>query len=111
MKISHSTPAYVSSRIRAIFKKQGWPLHKMSGRYSPFCNTQTGTEGYSARKVGCSKTVAIHYTGGYVSGRPLPISSETMTEKKTAAIALLRSLGYRVADNGFINCDHYDDRD
>ncbi len=105
---SHSSPAYVCKAIKKILKSKGWPLHTMSGRYTPFCNTQVGTEGFSVRKVGCSKSVSVYYSAGYGDGRSREIPRDYRKAKETEAWALLKELGYRISDIGWIECEGYD---
>ena len=105
---SHATPAYVSARIRKILAGQGWPLHKMSGRYSSYFNAQTGTGGYYARKLGCSKTVTVGYSAPYGNGRSIDLPAGFAKQKVADAVALLKGLGYRIDDRGWIDCDGYD---
>jgi len=108
---AHTNPSYVCRRIRAILRQQGWPMHRMQGRYQPFCNEQVGTEGYSITKVGCSKSVALHYDSPYAAGRTIDVGIEKRQAMMHQAIALLRSKGYRITDVGWIECDRYDDCD
>ena len=104
---SHSSPSYVCARIRKLFAAKGWPLHKVSGRYTPFGGGQTSTEGFAITKVGCSKSVAIHYHGA----SPDYLSREVKQARRIEAAEYLRSLGYCVSDIGWIECDGYDSCD
>ena len=108
---SHSCPRYVSTRLRKLFAAKGWPLHKMTGRYHPFGGSQTGTEGFSVSKVGCSKSVSIHYQGGYAYGGTRSLPAGVARARVREAVEYLRSLGYRVSDIGWIECDGHDDCD
>ena len=108
---SHSCPRYVSARIRKILAAKGFPMHKMTGRYAAFGGSQRGTEGFSASKVGCSKRVGVHYYGAYSGGGSHHVPREVRQARMAEAIAHLRSLGYRVDDAGYVDCDHYDECD
>jgi hypothetical protein len=105
---AHTTPAYVCARIRKILAAQGWPLHKMSGRYAAYFNAQTGTGGYSVTKLGCSKTVTVSYRAPYGNGRSIDLPHGVAAQKVADAVALLRGRGYRIDDRGWIDCDHND---
>lgn len=105
---AHSTPGYVAARIRKILAAQGWPLHKMSGRYAPFCNRQTGTGGYTVRRLGFSKTVTVNFVAAYGNGQSARLPQGLAAQKVADAVALLRGLGYRIDDRGWIDCDHGD---
>lgn len=104
-KPTQSTPAYVAARIRKLFAAKGWPIHKMSGRYSPFYSTQTGTEGFAVYRIGCSKTIGISYSGAYANGRTVDLPRGYAKERQAEAIEYLRSLGYRVDELGRIECE------
>ena len=108
---SHSNPRYVTARVRKLFAARGWPLHKMTGRYQSFGGSQTGSEGFYAAKVGCSKSVSIGYSGSYADGRSRMLPAGFARGRVAEAIEYLRSLGYRVSDIGWIECDCYDDCD
>lgn len=108
---SHSCPRYVAARVRKLLAARGWPLHKMVGRYHPFAATQRGTEGFSVTKVGVSKSVAIHYQASYEHGRSRTLPTGHARARVQEAIEYLRSLGYRVDDKGWIECEAYDDHD
>lgn len=105
---AHTTPAYVCARIRQILKKQGWPMHKMSGRYSAYFNAQVGTGGYYVRRLGYSKTVTVGYSAPYGNGRSIDLPAGVAAQKVADAVALLRGMGYRIDDRGWIDCDSYD---
>jgi hypothetical protein len=85
-------------------------MQKTTGRYAPYAgNTKVSTEGYEVSKVGCSKTVSVSYYGAYEGGRSLPSLEKGVASAKVAeAIEYLRSLGYRVDDRGWVECDNYD---
>lgn len=105
---SHSNPRYVCARIRKILAAQGWPLSKTSGVYSPFGGSKTvTTEGYYAYKVGVSKRVTVNYTFGSRSF----CDREVRRAKLYEAVELLRGLGYRITEDGRIECDYYDNHD
>lgn len=110
---SHSNPRYLVSRIRKLLTAKGWPLHIVKGRYQPFGGgTQRADEGFGVSKIGVSKSVSISYCGAHssiISGRLLPVGFASA--RVNEAIEYLRSLGYRVDDRGWIECDNYDDCD
>lgn len=108
---SHSCPRYVVARVRTLLAAKGWPIHVVKGRYSAFSSTQHAAEGFSVSKVGCSKEVAIHYSGRLSEGRSHPLPRDISRARIAEAIEYLRSLGYRVDDKGWIKCDQYDDYD
>lgn len=109
---SVSTPAYVCARLRRAFRAKGWPLHVMRGRYSPYFNQQSGTEGYVIKKVGCSKGVTIHYCGAYRNGSSMDVQREVRQARETEAWALVEKLGYTISNpHGLrtIQCEFYDE--
>lgn len=110
-KPAHTNPSYVCRRIRQILKAAGYPLHKASGRYSPFGGTKTATEGYDVTKVGCSKSVSVSYSPAYAEGRSSALPKETRRAALADARKLLTDLGYRIDERGWIECDNYDEHD
>lgn len=108
---SHYTPAYVCRAIRKIFAARGMPLYKVAGRYTPYFSQQCATEGYSVQKIGCSKTVCVSYNAARTNGRAHNLPKEVRLQKEREARELLASLGYRIDERGWIECDHYDDHD
>jgi hypothetical protein len=110
-KPSVSTPRYACAQIRKILKAQGWPMYKISGRYSAYGAPQDRTEGYQVSKVGCSRKVVVRYAHNpNLMFNPAEERAER-TERDAAAITLLRGLGYAVDDRGYIECAGYDDCD
>jgi|SRR5215469_5846178 len=109
---AHSSPRYLCQRIRKLFAAKGWPLRKVTGRYAPFVgNTQCANEGFEVHKIGCSKSIAISYVGGRDNGRYIDVPKEARCAREAEAWAYLRSLGYRVDEKGWIECDSYDECD
>lgn len=110
-----SCPRTVVAAIKRLVTRAGIPLHKMTGRYTAFDNQQTGTEGVDVRKVGCSKTVGIHWADRYDRGQTIATDKAARREKFAAVIALLEAAGYR-RDHGviesatsfYIKCEGYD---
>lgn len=101
-----STPRYVCARIRKILAAQGWPMSKTTGAYSEFGGTQKTTKGFVVHKVGCSKSVAIHYsTPATWTGESDKREREEMQDK---AWTLLRKLGYTLDEKGWLVCMNYD---
>lgn len=109
---SHSNPRYVVVRVRKLLAAKGWPLHIVHGRYEAFGGgSQAAAEGFSVTKVGCSKWVSIHYCGRHANGRSHELPPGFARTRKTEAIEYLRSLGYRVDERGWIECEGYDETD
>ena len=106
---AHTSPRYVAARVRKILAAQGWPLSKSTGQYSVFGGgTKRITEGYRVHRVGVSRYVAVTYNEGYANGRGRNLPRGVALAKAQEAWTCLRSLGYRVNDVGWIECD-YDD--
>jgi len=107
-KPSHSAPRYVIARVKKILAAQGWPIARKTGRYSPFGSTVHISEGYRVTRVGVGRSVTIHYEATHYHGRSHDLPRGVRREKDQAAWDLLRSLGYRIDDKGWIECDNYD---
>ncbi len=108
---AHTNPRYVAARVRKLLAAKGWPIRVVTGRYSPFDSKQVATEGFSVGKVGCGKHVAVDYTPSLRNGRGGDVPREVRAARRAEAFEYLRSLGYRVDERGWIDCDSYDECD
>ena len=79
--------------IKASFE---WSVTR--GRYHPFANTQTTTQGVRVTRVGCSSTIALHAWGYTYEPR------EVSQALETKAIETLRAAGLPFDDRGYLEC-------
>lgn len=88
---------YKSGIVRAkkILITAGFPWSKTTGRYHPFANTQTTSNGVRVTRVGCSGTIALHVRA---------IVDAKLIE--TLAIVALRDAGLNFDERGWLDCEN-----
>lgn len=96
-----TTPQYVAARLRAVLKREGFPLSKTTGRYSPFDSSQIVTPGFKVARVGVSKSVAVHYRSS------TRLMSDEDRATYAAGLAALCAAGYPVDERGWVTCEFY----
>lgn len=100
----HSYPGEYRSaiaRAKKVLVAAGFPWSTITGRYTPFNNTQKVTAGVTVRRIGCSETVSLH-----TRDRDLYTAeaSEDRRLMQALAIMTLREAGLPFDDRGWLAC-------
>lgn len=91
------TAAGVARAVSRTLRKAGYAMADTRDRYA-------WTEGLHVHRVGYSSTISVDYHVPSRSG----ISTEAgarRREKRAEAIAFLNGIGYRFAENGYMECE------
>lgn len=89
------------NRAKKTLINAGFSWSVTSGRYQPFFNEQTTSNGIRVTRIGCSETIAIHIHDGNKMGEA---ARDNRCMMEALAIACLRDAGMPFDDRGWLAC-------